>query len=128
MKATILIVDDNPDILFSFKAGAEIYAPSFEIHEAGTGTEALKMLENGLRPDLVLLDIMMPGLSGWDVAARMKSNPELEKIPIVFLTAKTDSLSKSMGSLSSEDYVEKPFEILDLIARIEAVLKKSRAS
>jgi DNA-binding response OmpR family regulator len=67
---------------------------------------------------------MMPGMNGWDVAAKIKENPKWSTIPIVFLTAKGDTMSIGMGHLASDDYVVKPFDIVDLKNRIEKVLKK----
>jgi DNA-binding response OmpR family regulator len=71
-----------------------------------------------------LLDIMMPEINGWDVYARLQENEEWKKIPVVFLTAKTDDYSKGFGKLVSEDYIEKPFELDELAIRIDEVLKK----
>ena len=75
-------------------------------------------------PDLVLLDIMMPDLSGWDVAAKIKENPSWQEIPIVFLTAKGDTMSIGMGNLAAVDYIVKPFDVRDLKERVEKVLNK----
>jgi two-component system sensor histidine kinase/response regulator len=74
------------------------------------------------KPDLVLLDIMMPEVSGWDVAAKIKENPEWKEIPIVFLTAKGDTMSIGMGNLAAEDYIVKPFDVRDLKERIDKIL------
>jgi len=75
-------------------------------------------------PDLVLLDIMMPEMSGWDVVAKIKENPSWNEIPIIFLTAKGDTMSIGMGGLASQDYIVKPFNIKDLKNRIEQVIGK----
>ena len=75
-------------------------------------------------PDLILLDIMMPDVSGWDVAAKIKENPKWSSIPIVFLTAKGDTMSIGMGGMASEDYIVKPFDVKDLIVRVNKVLDK----
>ena len=66
----------------------------------------------------------MPEISGWDVAAKIKENPKWTKIPIVFLTAKGDTMSIGMGGVAAEDYIVKPFDIKDLKRRVERVLNK----
>ena len=63
-------------------------------------------------------------MSGWDVAARIKQNPKWSEIPIVFLTAKGDNMSKGMGSMTAEDYITKPFDIKDLKNRVDKILNK----
>jgi len=65
---------------------------------------------------------MMPDLSGWDVAAQLKENPKWNNIPIVFLTAKGDTMSVGMGGMASVDYIVKPFDVKDLITRIQKIL------
>jgi DNA-binding response OmpR family regulator len=80
------------------------------------------------RPDVILMDIMMPEMDGWDVVAKMKTNKDLSKIPIIYLTGKTDDLSKGMGSLTSEDYIEKPFDPQDLRSRIFLVMTRKEVN
>lgn len=123
MTKKILVVDDNPDLIYTVRAALR-EKRDYTISAASGGAECLAMLAEET-PDLVLLDIMMPDMDGWDVAAKMKTDDELKDIPLIFLTAKTDELSKGMGSLTSEDYIEKPFEADDLVARIEKVLDAS---
>jgi len=84
--------------------------------------ECFEFLKKGDRPDIILLDIMMPEIDGWQVFAKLKENPEWREIPIVFLTAKIDEYSKGFGKLSADDYIEKPFEIEDLKERINKIL------
>ncbi len=123
MKKRVLVVDDDPHIIYSVKGGLEEIDPGFEITGVGCGEECIELLKTE-RPDLILMDIMMPDMDGWDTTVWIKENEELKGIPIIFLTAKTDSLSRRMGLLTSEDYIEKPFEALDLKNRIDAVLAK----
>ena len=73
-------------------------------------------------PDLILLDIMMPEMSGWETYDKLKYNPLWGKIPIVFLTARTDKIARDAGDFLGEDYIEKPFEINDVIYRINKIL------
>ena len=116
-----MVVDDEPDILFT--VGQMLEMSGFEIVRAKDGNECIDML-NDLQsaPDLILLDIMMPNVSGWDVAARIKENPKWKNIPIVFLTAKGDTMSIGMGGLAAEDYIVKPFDVKDLIIGVKKIL------
>lgn len=123
MRKKILIVDDEPDILFTLTQILE--ASGYEVITARDGKECIALLSQMQKyPDLVLLDIMMPEVSGWDVAAQIKEHHEWRKIPIVFLTAKGDVMSIGMGHLSAEDYIVKPFDIKDLKERIEKVINR----
>lgn len=121
MAKKIMVVDDELDILFT--VGQMLKINGYEVIKAIDGKECLNKLKE-VTPDLVLLDIMMPEMSGWDVAAKIKENPEWSEIPIVFLTAKGDTMSVGIGSLASEDYITKPFDIEDLKNRVEKILNK----
>ncbi|MEM0466037.1 MAG: response regulator [Candidatus Thermoplasmatota archaeon] len=124
MKKTILIVDDDPDIRFTVKDALEgNYCEEFNVLEADGGRQCLQMLEM-TPPDLILLDIMMPEMSGWEVYDELHKNPRWKKIPVVFLTARTDDLARNAGKILGKDYIEKPFEVHDLKQRIDMVLKK----
>ena len=124
MKRKILLVDDNLDLAYIVKNGLEKIDNNFEIISANSGKECFRLLNEGIVPDLILLDIMMPEMNGWDVFARLKEKTIWRDIPIVFLTAKTDSYSKGFGKIPSEDYIEKPFEMNELKQRIDNVLKR----
>ena len=119
MSKKIMIVDDEEDIRVS--VGQIFEVSGYEVMKAVDGNDCLNKLERGI-PDLVILDIMMPGMNGWDVAARIKENPKWNEIPIVFLTAKGDEMSIGMGGLASEEYVVKPFDIIKLKERVEEIL------
>ncbi len=124
MSKTILIVDDEPDILFTL--GQVLESSGYKVIKANCGKECIEKLENlDASPDLIVLDIMMPELSGWDVAARIKESEKYSDVPIIFLTAKGDTMSIGMGNLSAEDYIVKPFDISDLKNRIENIINKS---
>jgi len=121
MNKIIMVVDDEPDILLT--VGQMLEMSGFQVIKAKDGIECInKLNETSKIPDLVLLDIMMPDMSGWDVAAKLKENPNWKEIPIVFLTAKGDTMSIGMGNLAAEDYIIKPFNIKELIERIQTVL------
>jgi len=122
---TILVVDDNPDVLTSLKVGFEETSGDYQILMAEDGKKCLEMLKNNIKPDIILLDIMMPQMSGWEVFDRIKENPSWKTIPIVFLTARTDRTAKNAGGFLGDDYIEKPFNISDLKKRIEILLNNN---
>jgi len=122
MVKNIMIVDDNPDLLFSVKAGLEDINPDFKIIEANSAKNCLNMLKNNNIPDLILLDIMMPDMDGWEMFDCLKENENWKNIPVIFLTARTDKVAENAGKFLAEDYIEKPFEIEVLQDRIEKVL------
>lgn len=124
MKKKILVVDDNPDIVLTIKMGLEELSEQYEIIGVSDGNECLEYLHDHHKPDLILLDIMMPRLNGWDTAAEIKKHDDWKEIPLVFLTAKTDSFSKTFGGLVSGDFITKPFELEDLFHRVETILRK----
>lgn len=126
MKKRILIVDDNPAIIFSVKNGLEEEYNEFDVIGVEGGEKCFDFLSKEVKPDLILLDIMMPDINGWDVYATLQEKEEWKDIPIVFLTAKTDDYSKGFGKLVCDDYIEKPFSIEDLKNRIDAVLQKEK--
>jgi DNA-binding response OmpR family regulator len=122
MVKKILVVDDNPDVIFSVKSGLESSDKNFKINGVNSGKKCLEFLQTDI-PDLILMDIMMPEMSGWKTYDKIKENNAFKNIPIIFLTARTDRVAKNAGGFLGEDYIEKPFEIKDLIARIKKVLK-----
>ena len=122
MSKKVLVVDDEEDIRTSVSQILEIRG--YEVIRAENGMECLKQLERVL-PDLVILDIMMPGMSGWDVAARMKEHHQWQAVPIVFLTAKGDEMSVGLGGLASEEYIVKPFDVGKLMECVDRILQKA---
>ena len=119
MSKRIMIVDDEEDIRVS--VGQIFEVSGYEVTKAEDGNDCLNKLEHAI-PNLVILDIMMPGMNGWDVAARIKETSKWSKIPIVFLTAKGDEMSIGMGGLASKEYIVKPFDIIKLKERVEEIL------
>ena len=124
MKRKIMVVDDDISNNEAVKLGLEGVDPDYEVICADSGDQCLELLENNQIPDLILLDIMMPEMSGWQLFDKLKGNPSWEHIPIIFLTARTDRIAKETGSFFGEDYIEKPYEIEDLKNRIEKILKE----
>ena len=119
------MVDDEEDQTFGIKIVLEdSYGDEYEVISAHNGAECFELLKNNEKPDLILLDIMMPKMNGWDVFTKLKENPEWRDIPVIFLTAKTDSYSKGFGKMAATEYIEKPCDIMKLKKRIGKILKK----
>ena len=117
MKTRILLVDDDPTL--SSLLGRFLRESNFELFEAPNGPSGLRLAYNE-HPDLVLLDVMMPGMDGWEVCARLR---ELSDVPVIMLTAKASEADKLRGfQLGVDDYVTKPYSFVELVARIQAVL------
>ncbi len=112
----ILIVDDNPENRKVL--GSLLTKNGYEVGSASDGFKALKFIEN-IMPDLILLDVMMPGMDGFEVCKKLKSNITTKHIPIIFLTAKTNTADIVKGfKLGGVDYVSKPFNSEELLARV----------
>jgi len=124
----ILIVDDEADLRQIVRFNLE--REGFGVIEAASGEEALRLLrqEGAARPDVVLLDVMMEGMSGFDVARQMQQSPGLAQIPIIFLTAlgAEDDVVRGLN-IGAYDYLSKPVGERELIARVRAVLRRSSA-
>jgi two-component system, sensor histidine kinase and response regulator len=118
----ILIVDDNTQNIQVI--GQILWQKNYNVIFATSGNEALKVLENNSGFDLILLDILMPQMSGFEVCVRIREKPELNNIPIIFLTAKADKQSIVDGfRKGANDYVIKPFHEEELLLRVETQLK-----
>jgi len=120
-KKVILLVDDEPDLLKVLKKRIE--TAGYDVLTSSSGEVALEVLEKTI-PDLILLDIMMPGIGGIETCNRIKGNRYTSMIPIIFLTAKGSVEDKIQGLKEGvEDYITKPVDSSELIARIESVLR-----
>ncbi len=125
MSKKILIIDDEKDILESVKAGLEESNEDLEVIGIENGKKCLDYLTSSEeKPDLIVLDIMMPGIDGWQLLNRIKENNNLKNIPIVFLTAKDDEFTVTFAKSQAEDFIEKPFDIDDLKKRLFNILNK----
>ncbi len=119
----VLIVEDEKDIrgLLDYNLKKQGYATEV----AATGTEALNMSKGG-KYDLILLDLMLPGMDGMELCRELKGNPETSGIPVIMLTARAEEIDKVLGlELGADDYVTKPFSPRELLARIKAVLRRT---
>jgi two-component system, OmpR family, response regulator VicR len=120
----IMVVDDDPGVSFTVKRGIENLDKNYKITTVNSGKKCLELLEAGEMPDLILLDIMMPDMSGWETYEKIREKKNNKEIPIVFLTARTDRIAKNAGGFLAEDYIEKPFKVTDLKERLDKILKK----
>jgi diguanylate cyclase (GGDEF)-like protein len=120
----ILVVDDddaNRTVL-----GAMLRRAGFDVREASDGEEALEKA-GSLRPDLVLLDVMMPRIDGFEVAQRLRRNPQTSNTSIIMLTAKALSTDKVLGlTAGADDYIIKPFDPIELLARVKGTLRRAK--
>jgi DNA-binding response OmpR family regulator len=116
MNAQILVVDDEPDI--SALVAYHLARAAYRVQTAADGSEALKVVERQA-PDLIVLDLMLPGLSGIDVLRELKRRPETQTVPIILLTARREESDRIQGlELGADDYVAKPFSPQELVLRI----------
>ena len=121
-KPLLLIADDDPEILSMLSL--RFSKKGFEVVEAQNGIETLRAARER-RPDAVILDVMMPGKTGWEVAREMRSEPELANVGIVMLTAIGERVNEMTSPLyGADEYVDKPFDFADLEARVKKVIER----
>ncbi len=123
MQPTVLLVDDEKDILEMLKYNLE--KEGYAVLTARNGTEALKQVERG--PDLVVVDVMMPEMDGWEVCKAIRRDPAKSDLPIIFLTARDSEVDEVVGlELGADDYITKPVKVRTFIARIKRLLRPQR--
>ncbi|MDD9946822.1 MAG: response regulator transcription factor [Myxococcales bacterium] len=123
MAETVLVVDDEVDLVETL---------SFNLQQAGyatrtatNGKQALQTLASPPRPDLVILDLMLPDMSGNDICKHLRSDPATRELPVIMLTARGDEIDRVLGlELGADDYVVKPFSVRELLLRVKAVLRR----
>jgi CheY-like chemotaxis protein len=123
---TILIVDDEPVILASM---SKVLAPSYRVRAANSGERVLQVVATDPRPDLILLDVLMPGMDGYSVLSWLKENPDTRDIPVIFVTAMEAEQDEEKGlALGAVDYITKPIKPAILLARVKTqlILKQAR--
>ena len=117
----VLVVDDDATIRRLLQITLE--TEGFSVTTAGDGVEGLRKAQEEPRPDLVLLDIMMPGMDGLQVCHTLKNDPSTQKLPVVLLSAKAQSHDIELGlRVGADDYITKPPDLLDLVARVRQLL------
>ncbi|MCM1986871.1 response regulator [Methanococcoides seepicolus] len=120
----VLIVDDEPDAVIATKRALE--ADGYNVIEANNGVMAFDVLKSDI-PDVILLDVMMPDMDGFEVCRRLKEEPLYENIPVIMLTAKGEINDKIEGlDIGADDYMTKPFNLKELKARIKTVLRRTQ--
>lgn len=121
MKKSVLIVEDEKHIA---EAQSLVLGEHYNVHHASDGAEGLKMAER-LKPNVVILDIMLPKMSGYEVCRKIRSNAELKGTKIVMVTAKNQQIDENAGmDIGADDYIMKPFEAEELKHVVSQVLKR----
>ena len=124
MKSRVLVIDDERSLCEVVKQGLELLG-NCEVDFATSGKEGIQMAKR-LAPDVILLDICMPKMNGFEVLKFLKSNYPLSDIPVIMLSALLDeSTKKECNDQYGEEYIEKPFDLAELTKRIEAVLRRT---
>ncbi|HEV7455712.1 MAG TPA: HD domain-containing phosphohydrolase [Roseococcus sp.] len=123
--ATILVVDDMPQNLLLL---GELLQPAYQVRAANSGERALRVARTAPRPDLILLDVMMPGMDGHQVLRQLRADPATRDIPVIFVTALEETAEEEHGlALGAVDYITKPIVPPILLARVRAHVELSRA-
>ncbi|KAA5601884.1 phosphate regulon transcriptional regulator PhoB [Blastochloris sulfoviridis] len=124
MSTKILIVEDEEPLTLLLRYNLEV--EGYEVDAVARGDEAETLLRERL-PDLVLLDWMLPGLSGIELCRRLRARPETQRLPVIMLTARGEESERVRGlATGADDYITKPFSVPELIARIRALLRRAK--
>ncbi|NBV87635.1 MAG: response regulator [Verrucomicrobia bacterium] len=122
IRKKILVADDEPDVLNL--VALNLQRAGFDVLKADDGEQALRIARDEM-PALLVLDLMMPGLSGLEVTKLLKQSPQTARIPVVMLTAKADEVDRIVGlELGADDYVTKPFSPREIVLRVQSVLRR----
>ena len=122
MAKSLLVVDDSPDVTITIKTVLE-ENNDYNVHTVESGEECLDYLKDHI-PDAILLDIMLPGIDGLETYEKIKDNDKWSKIPVIFLTARTDHFTEGAGRFLGDDFIEKPFEMDDLKFRVDQAIAR----
>lgn len=127
MSALILIVDDEADLVATVAFNLE--REGFRTLRAHTGEQALVLAAADPRPDMMVLDLMLPDISGTEVCRRLKQGEPTRHMPVLMLTAKSDPVDRVVGfELGADDYVTKPFSVRELVLRVKAILRRTEGT
>ena len=122
----VLVVEDEPDVAELIRFN--LHKEGYEVTVLGNGADAIRHARDG-KPDVILLDIMVPQLNGWEICRRIKQDPDTRRIPVIMVTGRVDEGDKVLGfELGADDYVTKPFSPRELVARVRAVTRRGRAA
>ena len=119
-----MAVDDDADNNFSLKLRLEQMDSEYEVKTIDSGRKCLEILENSEIPDIILMDIMMPEVNGWETYQKIKENSTWKNIPVIFVTASTGDLAEKIKNILGDDYIEKPYDIENVKKRIDEILKR----
>lgn len=119
-----MVVDDDPDVILTIEQGLNRLTNNYRITSATNGQECIEKLNQNLIPDLIILDIMMPGMDGWETFDMIEANADWSKIPIIFLTALDDHKTMEKGIKTGSYCIKKPFNIKQLKDLIDRVLQE----
>ena len=120
----IMIVNDEKDLLTAIKEALERSDNKYEVMTADSGMECFELLSDEQVPDLILLDLIMPEMNGWEVHKKLKETPAWRNIPVIFISTSENRTSELVGNTNVKDFIEKPFGIEDLKMKIGKILKK----
>jgi len=125
-RPTVLVVEDDTDIRELLRYNLE--QEGFMVEQAGDGAEALRLIERRL-PELLILDLMLPGMPGLELCRKLRNTPTTSALPILILTARGEEVDRVLGlEMGADDYVVKPFSRRELLARIKGLLRRARAA
>ncbi len=119
LKKKILVVDDDPTVIKLLESVLKTH--SFDVFTAQDGIDAMVQVKN-INPDLIILDIMMPEINGYEVCSHLKFDPLYKKIPIIILTSREQELDERIGSMMNIDYMHKPLDRESLLTKIQKML------
>ncbi|MGM0574512.1 MAG: response regulator [Myxococcota bacterium] len=126
MNDRVLIIEDEVDLVRSL--AWSLRREGFDVETASTGVEGLERTRRDPRPDIVLLDLMLPDVPGTDVCRQIRADAHVRAVPIIMLTARGEEIDRVVGfELGADDYVTKPFSVRELVLRIRAVLRRAGA-
>ena len=120
----VLIVEDEPDVVEMIRYN--LHKAGYDVLVSGNGADALRQVRES-RPDVILLDLMVPQLNGWEVCRRLKQDASTRSIPVIMVSGRTEEGDKVLGfEMGADDYVTKPFSPRELLARVRAVLRRGK--